>query len=223
MSTEVHTRDDLFYFHSVVFLAETKLFKVPRYGLPGDAAIFDSMFGQATGGAGSSDDNPIRLDADVAAADFRSLLKAAFPSPGTLTAVLTLDEWMGVLTLAKKWKLESMKDKAVAGSDILLAKSYTVAKWLKEGYCALASRVDPITVQERKARLGNSWTFGSADESYLWTSRSCGNNYYHGVNCPAGQPLPDLTLKLKDKVMVQWATFDFDNLVTKEFGAAVKV
>ncbi|KZV72004.1 hypothetical protein PENSPDRAFT_684031 [Peniophora sp. CONT] len=159
MSAEAPIRDDLFYFHSVVFQAENRLFKVPRYGLPGDAAVFDTMFGQATGGAGSSDDNPIHLDADVRATDFRSLLKAAFPPPGATVAVLNLDEWMGVLTLAKKWKLESMKDKAIAGSDaeiqkktdidkVLLAKKYSVAKWLKEGYCSLASREDALTPQE---------------------------------------------------------------------------
>ena len=64
---------------TTVLKAETKLFKVPRYGLPGDAAVFDTMFTLAAGGAGSSDENPILLDADVRAADFRSLLKAAFP------------------------------------------------------------------------------------------------------------------------------------------------
>ncbi|VDB95545.1 unnamed protein product [Peniophora sp. CBMAI 1063] len=162
MTTEEPIRDELFYFHSVVFQAENRLFKVPRYGLPGDAAVFDSMFANATGGAGSSDENPIRLDADVSATDFRSLLKAAFPPPGATTAVLTLDEWMGVLALAKKWNLESMRDKAVAGSDaeiqkrtvidkILIAKKYGVSQWLKEGYRALASRGGPITSQERDA------------------------------------------------------------------------
>ena len=67
------------YYLTMTLKAEAKLFKVPRYGLPGDAAVFDSMFALATDGAGSSDENPIRLDADVTAADFRSLLKAAFP------------------------------------------------------------------------------------------------------------------------------------------------
>ncbi|KZV72002.1 hypothetical protein PENSPDRAFT_751232 [Peniophora sp. CONT] len=162
MSTEALVRDELFYFHSVVFQAENRLFRVPRYGLPGDATVFDTMFGQATGGgAGSSDDNPIRLDADVSAADFLSLLKTASPPHETTVTALNFDEWMGVLNLANKWNLQSTKDKAVAGSDadiqkktvtekILLAKKYGVAKWLKEGYCALASRKEPITPEERE-------------------------------------------------------------------------
>lgn len=58
---------------------EDTLFKVPRYGLPGDSAIFDAMFSRAPGAAGSSDDTPIVLDADVTVDDFRSLLKATCP------------------------------------------------------------------------------------------------------------------------------------------------
>lgn len=79
-------------------------------------------------------------------------------------SVLTIGEWMGVLTLANKWNLSNMKEKAISGSDaevqrksavdkVLLAKRYGVAKWLKEGYLTLVSRKDPITPDERK-KLG---------------------------------------------------------------------
>ncbi|VDB95538.1 unnamed protein product [Peniophora sp. CBMAI 1063] len=158
-------QDEYFYFQSVIFKAEKTLFRVPRYGLPADVAVFDAMFSQASpNGAGSSNENPILLDPDVKAFDFRSLLKASFPPPGTTASVLTLDEWMGVLTLAKKWNLTDMKAKAVSGSNaevqrkstvdkILLAKRYDVAKWLKEGYISLVWRKEPITSDERK-KLG---------------------------------------------------------------------
>lgn len=203
--------------------------------------------------------------------------------PGVATAVLNLDEWMGVLTLAKKWKLEDMKAKAVAGSDeeiqkktvidkILLAKKYGVAKWLKEGYCALASRKEPITALER-GKIG--WeTYGrlmdvrergraaSLDKAELDVTSapnthiaaihcdtcgikhvpfcaanlrgSVGSNmrlcpiphcggFYHGVGCPAGQPLTTPPAKVKDRVVAQQAAFNFEGLVLKEFGASVKV
>ncbi|KZV72009.1 hypothetical protein PENSPDRAFT_374187 [Peniophora sp. CONT] len=158
-------QDEYFYFQSVVFKAEKTLFRVPRYGLPADVAAFDAMFSQASpGGAGSSNENPIFLDSDVKAFDFRSLLKASYPPPGTTASVLTLDEWMGVLTLANKWNLVNMKEKAIAGSNVevqnkstvdkvLLAKKYNVARWLKEGYYTLVSRKDPITPDER-TKLG---------------------------------------------------------------------
>ena len=76
----VHTHN-ISIFHLITsssFEVEDTLFRVPRYGLPGDGA-FDAMFARAPGGAGSSDDDPIRLDSDVSAADFRSLLKATYP------------------------------------------------------------------------------------------------------------------------------------------------
>jgi len=168
-STRTVKRDDFFYFSSVVFEVEETLFKVPRYGLPGDGAAFDAMFARGAGAPGASDDDPIRLDADVSAADFRSLLKATYPPPGTSTADLTIEEWMSVLKLAKKWDLVSIRDKAVSQSDaqiqqktpaekILLAKRYTVAKWLREGYTTLVSRKEVITDDETE-KLG--WeTFG---------------------------------------------------------------
>ncbi|KZV72008.1 hypothetical protein PENSPDRAFT_650097 [Peniophora sp. CONT] len=193
MSTVTPTHDDHYYFHSVIFQTEDKLFKVPRYGLPGDSAVFDSMFAKATGGAGSSDENPILLDADVTAADFRSLLKATDPA----APVLTVEEWMGVLTLSKKWDIGSMKDKAVAGSDemiqkktvvdkILLAKKFGVAKWLREGYCALVSRETLITDQERQ-QLG--WeTYGrlmNAREKCLLASHASGLSTAQKHKCNA--------------------------------------
>ena len=55
------------------------MFKVPRYGLPGDGAAFDAMFVRGPGATGSSDEDPIRLDADVTSSDFRSMLKATYP------------------------------------------------------------------------------------------------------------------------------------------------
>ncbi|VDB95553.1 unnamed protein product [Peniophora sp. CBMAI 1063] len=158
-STKTIKRDDFFYFHSLVFEVEDTLFKVPRYGLPGDGAAFDTMFARGPGAPGSSDDDPIRLDTDVTASEFRSMLKATYPPPGTTVAELTLDEWMSVLKLAKKWNLAGLRDKAVQQSDtqvqlktpiekILLARQYDVGKWLNEAYIALSSREEPLSVQE---------------------------------------------------------------------------
>lgn len=66
---------------------------------------------------------------------------------------------MGVLKLAKKWDLISLRDKAVQQSDtqvqlktpiekILLARQYGVGKWLNEAYVTLASREENMTFEE---------------------------------------------------------------------------
>jgi len=186
-STETVKRDDFFYFSNLVFQVEGTLFKVPRYGLPGDGAAFDAMFARGPGAAGSSDDDPVRLDADVTATDFRSLLKATYPPPGMSSASLTVDEWMSVLKLAKRWDLASMRNKAISESDsqiqqktyvekIMVARKYGVAKWLREGYFSLVKgeiasdteieklgwetygRLLKIRIEDHQHSINNQWS-----------------------------------------------------------------
>lgn len=68
---------------------------------------------------------------------------------------------MGAVFLAKKWDLPEVRKKSIADANrevakksavekVVLAKRYGVGKWLMEGYCALVSRKEPITDQERE-------------------------------------------------------------------------
>ncbi|KZV71999.1 hypothetical protein PENSPDRAFT_576745, partial [Peniophora sp. CONT] len=133
------------------------LFNIPRSGLPSHSNYFDSLFSLDFGGAGSNLESPIRLDADITADDFRSLLKITYrPSPSAdQLPALTVDQWMSALKLAKRWSLGDVRDKAVSGlslqmqhktplEKILLAKKYDVARWFEEGLTALASLDKPI-------------------------------------------------------------------------------
>ncbi|KZV74171.1 hypothetical protein PENSPDRAFT_573292 [Peniophora sp. CONT] len=167
-------RNDLFYFHSIVFEAEGALFRVPRYGLPGNAAAFETKFSFSPASdsenvPGSSDENPIRLEEDVSEFDFASLLKATYPPrPGQVASTLSVDEWMSVLKLCRKWGFVDLRERAVQEADthvrdktplekIVLGKKYGVTKWLEEGYCAIATRWDPLTPEERTTLDLETW------------------------------------------------------------------
>ncbi|KAI0309468.1 hypothetical protein OF83DRAFT_1072017 [Amylostereum chailletii] len=159
--------DEFFYFHGVVFQAENKLFKVPRYGLPAEDGVFAAMFALPTAGdreaEGSSDENPIVLPAEVSAHDFRSLLKASYPPcrAAPNTKGMDVEEWMSVLKLANMWCLDELRLKAIDASEwliasktaqekILLGKRYHVARWLIDGYVALGQRKEMISDGERE-------------------------------------------------------------------------
>ncbi|KZV74168.1 hypothetical protein PENSPDRAFT_749475 [Peniophora sp. CONT] len=183
-------RHSLFYFHSVSFEVEGTLFKVPRYGLPGNAATFEAKFAISSTDddiPGSSDENPIRLEVGVTEFDFASLLKATYPPPGLIESELSMDEWMSVLKLAKLWDLTDMRDRAVSQTErllanqsplekILLGRKYDVIKWLKDGYQAIAKRPTGLTKEEKESldlatRCGllelrdRSWTWASSSYS----------------------------------------------------------
>lgn len=64
-----------------VFQAGRTLFKVPIYALPKEDGVFSAMFDLPNArGEGSSDENPIRLPAEVTAEDFNSFLEACIPT-----------------------------------------------------------------------------------------------------------------------------------------------
>ena len=77
---------------------------------------------------------------------------------------MTVDEWMSVIKLSDMWQFPKMRMKAINASEsqvqilgavdmILLAKKYSVSRWLIKGYDILTRRPEHITSDERK-RLG---------------------------------------------------------------------
>jgi len=178
-------RDEQFYFRIVVFRAGNTLFKVPTYSFPADEGIFASMFAlpKASGKKeGSSDSDPIHLPPEVTAFDFKSLLKACLPQPlARAPPKLTVDEWMSVLKLSTMWNLDDLRLKAVDEADeevkklgdvekLVLAKRYSVSRWMIEACEALAMREAPIDTAERN-RLGVDTSFHLFDlreRSWVW-------------------------------------------------------
>ena len=74
---------------------------------------------------------------------------------------MTVDEWMSVIKLSDMWQFPKMRMKAINASEsqvqilgavdmILLAKKYSVSRWLIKGYDILTRRPEHITSDERK-------------------------------------------------------------------------
>ncbi|KAI0030635.1 hypothetical protein K488DRAFT_53823 [Vararia minispora EC-137] len=191
-------RHEVFYFRIVVFQVGDTLFKVPRYGMPGNAAAFEALFSSSAEdntAPGSDDDNPIRLDEDVTEFDFASLLKATYPPPGrTIDSVqLTTDEWIAVLKLAKKWHLAELEQTAIRNSEsriqnmesvdkIIFAKKHGVARWLREAYGQIGRRRDLISAEE-KAKLDMKTYVGLLElRDIIWERATQRNGYWYDDN-----------------------------------------
>jgi hypothetical protein len=154
--------------------------------------------------------------------------------------VLTLEESMSILKLAKKWDLASVRNKAVAQSDIeiqkktpvekiLLAKQYGVTQWLQEGYRSLVSRENTITDEERD-QLGLE-TFArlmvAREKSFAWalkvspsstTSKGCSHSIY--CNHCRRNTLCSSRTQVLDNVSRE--TFAYDATIRDLFGGELK-
>ncbi|EJD02147.1 uncharacterized protein FOMMEDRAFT_87648, partial [Fomitiporia mediterranea MF3/22] len=147
---------------------EKVLFKVPRHPFEDESELFKDMFALPPGGdrlpEGSSDSEPFVLH-DVTMKDFEALLKVLLPDPYVSVLLLLFncsfqDEWISVLRLAHMWdfnrlfllaikKLEALPMDPV--TKIVLARTYTVTKWLRPAYFDLTTRTDPLTLEESRA------------------------------------------------------------------------
>jgi hypothetical protein len=151
---------------------------------------------------------------------------------GTSALEISVEEWMSVLKLCKKWNLTSMQSKAVTQSDaqiknmsavekIQLAKKYDVRKWLEEGVKTLAMREDSITVEERD-KLGwesygmimdvrekcRKWVVSDTSENSNYYCSNCGN-YHHSTICNC----------IKSRMVDKSSRFNFEDAIRKTFDA----
>ncbi|KIY65850.1 hypothetical protein CYLTODRAFT_491994 [Cylindrobasidium torrendii FP15055 ss-10] len=155
-------RDPMYYWDTVVFRVEDRLYKVPRYYFENHSEIFGSTFGlprtEKTASEGQSDDNPFCLPG-ITAKEFDCLLRIIYPmKPEGDSPTYSISDWRAVLKLSTMWGMSSTRQSAIqnlgrlATSDpvdaIVLAKTYDVPEWLRSGYIELVKRVQPISVDE---------------------------------------------------------------------------
>ncbi|KAI6027170.1 hypothetical protein EDC04DRAFT_168221 [Pisolithus marmoratus] len=162
-STEVQ-RHTCFYMHSVTFLVENCLFRVPREPFERESTVFCDMFALPQGDGnnieGLSDETPIRL-LGVSKEDFEQLLKALFYRQHGRPPCLpdTIEQWMSVLKLSTAWGFEEVRTAAIdalmalgvsAIDRLVLGRKYDILsrEWLVPALNELARRAEPIAFEE---------------------------------------------------------------------------
>ncbi|KAF8891869.1 hypothetical protein BD779DRAFT_1621939 [Infundibulicybe gibba] len=173
-------RDDTYYFHDIIILVDNCLFKVPRFYLERESAVFQTMFQLPSIGDsihGLSEEKPLRLDG-IEEEDFRQLLRVLYPTYNTLMNTLcgrsdassnklNLGQWTSVLKLSDMWDMERVKTIAVKSMEslvlspaerIVLGRQYHVDDWVVQGFVKLVERDDPISLDDGE-RIGFEWAF----------------------------------------------------------------
>ncbi|KAK7008257.1 hypothetical protein R3P38DRAFT_3280775 [Favolaschia claudopus] len=165
-------RDHSYYFKTVTFKVQERLFNVPRHHFEKTSEVFGGMFALPASDSleaeGQSDENPIALEG-IKSSDFEQLLKILYPLDFSRALSVGIDNWMNkdgwiaVLKLSTLWRFLDERKLAIqqlqnrADLDpverILLARQYDVAPWLREGYLALTQRSQMIS-QDEAAKIG---------------------------------------------------------------------
>ncbi|KAK0212356.1 hypothetical protein DFS33DRAFT_20842 [Desarmillaria ectypa] len=152
-----------YYWENVVFQVENAFFKVPTHHFVTHSEVFADMLslpqGQADAAAaeGQSRENPIVLP--VTEQDFRRLLRALYPLEAPRSPSFNKEELVSLLKLSKLWGMKRVRDYAVekiteilnsidAIERIILARKYSVEKWLRSGYLALATRYPVVSTED---------------------------------------------------------------------------
>ncbi|VDC07429.1 unnamed protein product [Peniophora sp. CBMAI 1063] len=145
-------------------------FCVPRAGLPAESKRLDDLYARHyvcrinefhIASIGRSCDMDNDFIADVSAEEFRGLLKLSCRFASEEVDVLTADDWMAVLKLAKLWdmptthekaakELDSEIDRRTAGEQMILARRYSVEQWFKQGFKMFVTGKEKISDDERK-------------------------------------------------------------------------
>ncbi|KAK7024962.1 hypothetical protein R3P38DRAFT_2951960 [Favolaschia claudopus] len=161
------SRDKSYYFHTIIFKVEDRIFNVPRYHFERTSEVFRDMFALPAGDdpniEGQCDERPIILEG-ITSCEFEQLLKVLYPLdlPGVMSAGLgnwmSKEEWIAVLKLSTLWRFLDARKLAIHQLDtradlgsverIMLARQYDVASWLRKGYIALAQRSQMISREE---------------------------------------------------------------------------
>ncbi|KAK7024963.1 hypothetical protein R3P38DRAFT_2951969 [Favolaschia claudopus] len=163
-TTSSAPRHQDYYFQTVIFKVEDRLFNVPRYHFERASEVFAGMFSlpqPSTSTEGQSDLNPIVLDGKYSA-DFQALLKVLYPLDVELILNephkwMTTDEWISVLKLSTEWCMARFRRLAITKLDqrdlsscqrIMLARQYHIVTWLRRGYSELVERAETISEDE---------------------------------------------------------------------------
>ncbi|KAI6040626.1 hypothetical protein EDC04DRAFT_1459445 [Pisolithus marmoratus] len=153
-----------FYTHTVTFLVEDCLFRIPREPLEAESIVFRDMFRLPQGDPetveGLSDTRPVILQG-VSKKEFESLLRALMcRQHGTHRGSdLDHDQWISVLKLSTMWEFDELRNAAIQYLDpssqrlhpvdkFVLALQYDIKKWLLPTLLELAARAEPINTEE---------------------------------------------------------------------------
>ncbi|KIO11434.1 hypothetical protein M404DRAFT_995094 [Pisolithus tinctorius Marx 270] len=153
-----------FYIHTVTFLVEDCLFRVPREPLEAESTVFRDMFllpqGDSETVEGQSDTCPVILQG-VSKKEFESLLRALLNRQHGKQKGSSLGkiQWISVLKLSTMWEFNELRDTAIQRLDspsqpldpvnkLVLASKYEIKKWQLPALVELADRPSPISVEE---------------------------------------------------------------------------
>ncbi|KAH6910274.1 hypothetical protein BKA70DRAFT_1186512 [Coprinopsis sp. MPI-PUGE-AT-0042] len=165
-------KDDEFYWESTTFQVEDALFKVPKHHLVNGSAHFSTTYGlldssplghQSSGPSATherhlSQANFVSLP-DVAADEFRSLLKVMYTGGLHSRAALTKDQWLSVLKLSTQWYFKDLRKLAVArlsaldltsAEKVSLGKRFHLSQWLLAGYDCLVRQEGLISFEDAR-------------------------------------------------------------------------
>ncbi|KAF8340997.1 hypothetical protein F5887DRAFT_1076745 [Amanita rubescens] len=166
-SNSSYQRHDSFYLEDVYFMFDNTIFKFPKQYL-GDSPIFQKLFKndpcdtviQEAKFSGSGTSPRPYTCSGVKKETFAFLLQLSRPTTDDCKA--TEQEWMGVLDLASRWRMDRVLNTAVrhlSGAQLdpvtklELAKKHNIRdkEWLFSAICALAK--DGVQLTESQAHL----------------------------------------------------------------------
>jgi len=136
------------------------LFKVPL-GCFANTGIFGTIFtlpvAQDALVDGSDDEHPFKLHG-IKQAEFRAFLGVLYPYDILLrTANVSEEEWISILKLSTMWEFSYARDLAIKElsgramdpiTKVLLARQYSIPKWLLAAYHELVNRKELVSCDE---------------------------------------------------------------------------
>ncbi|KAH6890236.1 hypothetical protein BKA70DRAFT_871442 [Coprinopsis sp. MPI-PUGE-AT-0042] len=121
------------------------------------------MFSVNNGTDGHSDDHPIVLEG-YKSQDFDALVRIIVPKPlEPSPPKLAKEEWISVLKLSTIWQMDKIRALAIEGlsrfdlsplEKIVLAREYTVSKWLSSGVTTLVGTLDKFKIEDIAQTIG---------------------------------------------------------------------
>ncbi|KAF6761058.1 hypothetical protein DFP72DRAFT_30919 [Ephemerocybe angulata] len=209
--------DEEYYWDFVTFSVDDVLYRLPKYRFVNGSETFASEYGldQDQGSeeeyAGVEDSYPDAVKKlDVAAADFRALLKVLYPKTDKAShqeLSLSTDEWLAVLKLSSKWRFNYVRKLAIerlsplAGmkpsEKIRLGREYAVESWLLSGYKELVTRKAGIAKEEVPL-------VGWETVHELWGVREMWRSCQATCDCKEIPLRPTLDLTIQDSLRAEF-------------------
>jgi len=178
------SRHKRFYFSdgNLVFLVNNVLYNVHRYFFQQYSAHFSTMFSlpQPDGkpAEGKTDDNPIHLSSIVTTDELDRLLSIFYPVKISTFEMKTVKDWESVYALAVKWQFESVAEVAskqllevaTPFDKIILSRKHPgLGGWLEDGFVAICTRIEILTVEEGRKLNRDDLVFIARFRETYWS------------------------------------------------------